>query len=168
MKPLSAQEKIRNVGEIGKIAGSLRKEGRKVITTNGVFDILHLGHITYLQKARGLGDVLIVGVNSDDSVKKIKGPGRPINGEKARALCVAALQCVDYVVIFGESDPITLLSAIKPNIHVKGGDYRGKEGAIVEKDIVENNGGKVVLIGMVDGYSTSSLIEKIIRVYGKD
>ena len=157
--------KIKTAKEVGAIAESLRKGGRKIVTTNGVFDILHLGHITYLQKARELGDVLIVGVNSDASVKRIKGPKRPLNDELSRAACLASLECVDYVVVFNEDDPINLLSNIKPHIHVKGGDYKGKEDSIVEKGLVERDGGKIVLVEMVKGYSTSSLIRKIIGVF---
>ncbi len=158
--------KLTPLGKIVSIAAKLRKKGKKIVTTNGVFDILHLGHVTYLESARKLGDVLIVGINSDASVRRIKGPKRPLNSKKARASCVAALECVDYVVVFGEDDPRKFLSAVKPAIHVKGGDYRGKMGKIIEKEIVEHNGGKIVLKQMVKGCSTSSLIEKIVKVYG--
>jgi rfaE bifunctional protein nucleotidyltransferase chain/domain len=159
--------KVVSRAEIARLSSALRKEGKRIITTNGVFDILHIGHITYLQKARKLGDVLIVGINTDASVRKLKGPKRPLNNEKARALCLAALECVDYVVIFSEATPNELLSAIKPSIHVKGGDYKGRENHMVERPIVEGNGGKIVLIDMVKGFSTTGLIEKIIDVYGK-
>ncbi len=165
--PDTAHGKIKSAAEIGKIASHLHKEKRIIATTNGVFDILHLGHITYLEKARNLGDVLIVGINSDSSVRSIKGPKRPINNERERAACVAALSCVDYVVIFDEKDPIRLLSEIKPHVHVKGGDYLGHEGKIVEKEIVEKNGGKIALVDVVEGYSTSALIERITDAYGK-
>ena len=162
-----SKTKMISIKVLESLCQKLRKQGKKIVSTNGVFDILHLGHITYLQKARELGDVLIVGLNSDSSVRMIKGPKRPLNDELARASCLAALECVDYVVIFSDSNPIALLEKIKPNIHVKGGDYEGKEGKIVEKGIVEKNGGKIVLIDMVKGYSTTSLIEKIVDVYGK-
>lgn len=157
--------KIRTKQEVGRISSNLRREGKEIVTTNGVFDILHLGHVTYLQQAKKLGDVLIVGLNSDRSVKAIKGDKRPLNDEQARAFCLAALECVDYVVIFGESDPCDLLDLIKPDIHVKGGDYKGKEDKILEKDIVESYGGKIELIDFVDGYSTTNLIQKIVDVY---
>jgi D-beta-D-heptose 7-phosphate kinase/D-beta-D-heptose 1-phosphate adenosyltransferase len=151
--------------QIGHIASTLRKQGKKIITTNGVFDILHLGHVTYLENARRLGDVLIVGLNSDASVRRLKGSNRPLTNQKARASCIAALECVDYVVIFNDDDPIRFLTATKPHIHVKGGDYKGKEHKIVEKSIVEKNGGKIVLQQMVRGYSTTVLIEKIVDAY---
>lgn len=157
--------KIKTKQEIGRIVDSLRKEGKEIVTTNGVFDLLHLGHITYLQQAKKLGDVLIVGLNSDNSVKKIKGEKRPLNNEQARASCLAALECVDYVVIFGENDPRDLLSLINPDIHVKGGDYKGKEDKILEKELVETNGGKIELIDFIEGYSTTDLIKRIINVY---
>jgi len=168
MIPASLRGKIKSMDQVGRIASGLRKKGRKIVSTNGVFDILHLGHITYLEKAKQLGDVLIVGINSDASVRAIKGPKRPLNSEKARAACVAALRCVDYVVIFNDNDPVKLLSIIKPHIHAKGGDYRGKEGSIVEKGIVERNGGRIALIDMVKGHSTTTLIEKIVSAYGDD
>ncbi|HLD86437.1 MAG TPA: D-glycero-beta-D-manno-heptose 1-phosphate adenylyltransferase [Candidatus Nanoarchaeia archaeon] len=157
--------KIIRRAEIAAICSRLRKQGKKIVSTNGVFDILHRGHVTYLQRAKALGDALIVGLNSDASVRRIKGPKRPINNEKARAQCLAALECVDYVVVFGENDPIKILDGIKPSIHVKGGDYNGKEGEILEKSVVERNGGKIVLIDMVKGYSTTKLIEKIVDAY---
>ena len=163
----SISGKIVALSKVGALAAKLKKQGKKIVTTNGVFDIIHLGHVSYLQSARKLGDVLIVGLNSDASVKRLKGPKRPLNSGKARASCIAALECVDYVVVFGEDDPRKLLGMIKPSIHVKGGDYRGKMGKIIEKETVERNGGKIVLKQMIKGHSTTSLIEKIVKVYGK-
>ncbi len=163
----NARSKIIPSSRIGSLARKLKKQGKSIVTTNGVFDILHLGHITYLENARKMGDVLIVGINSDDSVRRIKGPKRPLNSQKARAACVAALECVDYTVIFDDDNPIRLLSAIKPSIHVKGGDYRGKVRAIVEREAVEKHGGKIALKNMVKGYSTTSLIERIVKAYAK-
>lgn len=160
-------KKIVSMSSVGTISKKLKSQRKKIVTTNGVFDILHLGHISYLESARKLGDVLIVGINSDASVKRLKGPKRPLNSEKARASCIAALECVDYVIMFNDDDPRKLLSTIKPSIHVKGGDYRGKEHKIIEKEVIENNGGKIVLKQMIRGYSTTSLIDKIVDVYGK-
>ena len=151
--------KIKTLNEIIKIVEKLKKNNKKIITTNGVFDILHIGHIRYLQKAKGLGDILIVAVNSDASVKKIKGPKRPINSENDRAEALAALGCVDYAIIFGEVNPINILSIIKPDIHVKGGDYKINE--IIEKEVVEKNNGKVILMKLEEGYSTTALIGRI-------
>ena len=156
--------KIKTINELKDISEKLRNENKTVITTNGVFDILHIGHIRYLQEAKKLGDILIVGINSDISVKRIKDPEkRPINNENDRAEVLAALQCVDYVAIFNEDNPIIFLKAIKPNIHVKGGDYDMNQ--IIEKDTVEVNGGVVKLIPEVGGYSTTNYINQIIDLY---
>lgn len=156
-------QKIKNICELKKIVAELRAKGKKIVTTNGVFDILHIGHMRYLQEAKKLGDVLIVAVNSDSSTKSIKGPKRPLNNEKDRAEALAALECVNFVAIFNEENPIKLLEKIKPNIHAKGGDY--KMSRIIEKDAVESNNGRVVLIPKVRGYSTTELIKKIAGLY---
>lgn len=153
------KEKIKTLGEIKEIVENLKKQKKVIVTTNGVFDILHLGHIKYLQEAKKLGDVLIVAINSDSSVRQIKGPKRPINNQNVRAEVLSVLEFVDYVVIFNETGPIKFLSEIKPNIHVKGGDYKIEQ--IVEKGTVEKNGGKIVLIPEIKGYSTTDLISKI-------
>lgn len=155
--------KIKTINELKDISKKLRNEGKIVITTNGVFDILHIGHIRYLQEAKKLGGILIVAINSDSSVKKIKDPKRPLNNENDRAEALAALECIDYVAIFDEDDPIIFLKAIKPNIHVKGGDYDMSK--IIEKDTVEENDGKVILIPEIKGYSTTDLINKIVTLY---
>lgn len=157
------KQKIRTIKEIKNLVEDLKKQNKKIVTTNGVFDILHLGHIKYLQEAKKLGDVLIVAINSDDSVKQIKGSERPINNQQSRAEVLAALSFVDYVAIFNETDPVNVLSEIKPTIHVKGGDYNISQ--IIEKDIVEKNNGKIVLIPEIKGYSTTDLINKIIKNY---
>lgn len=156
-------QKIKTINELKNISEKIRNQNKKVITTNGVFDILHIGHIRYLQEAKKLGDVLIVGINSDSSVKRIKDPKRPLNNENDRAEAIAALECVDYVTIFNEDNPIIFLKAIKPNIHVKGGDYDMTK--IIEKDTVEENKGEVKLIPEVGGYSTTNFINKIIDLY---
>ena len=155
--------KIKTIKELKNISEELRNRNKTIITTNGVFDILHIGHIRYLQEAKKLGDVLIVAINSDSSTKKIKGPKRPLNNEKDRTEALAALECVDFVTIFNEESPIKILEQIKPNIHVKGGDYDRSQ--IIEKDAVEKNNGKIVLIPEVKGYSTTALIHRIIDSY---
>jgi rfaE bifunctional protein nucleotidyltransferase chain/domain len=160
-----SKEKIKSIKELRSVIEDLRKQNKKIVTTNGVFDILHLGHVRYLQEAKKLGDVLVVALNSDSSVKQIKGPKRPINNQKARVEVLAALEFVDYVVIFNEINPIKILSEIKPNIHIKGGDYKINQ--IIEKDIVEKNNGKIVLIPEVKGWSTTDLINKIVKTYKK-
>ena len=153
------KDKIKSIEELKKIIENLKKQNKIIVTTNGVFDILHLGHIKYLQEAKKLGDILIVALNSDSSVKQIKGPERPINNQEARAETLSAIEFIDHIVIFDETDPIKILSEIKPDIHIKGGDYKIEQ--IIEKDIVEKNNGKVVLIPEVKGYSTTDLINKI-------
>ncbi|MBL7055063.1 D-glycero-beta-D-manno-heptose 1-phosphate adenylyltransferase [Candidatus Woesearchaeota archaeon] len=159
------KQKIKTMEELKKIIKNLKSQNKKIVTTNGVFDILHLGHIKYLQEAKKLGDILAIALNSDSSVKQIKGPQRPINDQEARAEVLASLEFVDYIVIFNETDPVKILSEIKPDIHVKGGDY--KLGEIIEKDIVEKNNGKIILIPEIKGYSTTNLIDKIIKIYKK-
>ena len=156
-------EKIKSIDELGDIAAELKKQNKRIITTNGVFDILHIGHIRYLQEAKKLGDMLIVAVNSDTSVKKIKGPKRPLNNENDRAEALAALQCVDFVAIFNEENSIKFLEKIKPDVHVKGGDY--KIDKIIEKEVVERNYGKIILIPEVKGYSTTRFIKRIVKLY---
>jgi|TARA_B100001971_G_C17738665_1_gene309566 rfaE bifunctional protein nucleotidyltransferase chain/domain len=157
------KQKIKTIDELKNISEKLKNQNKKVITTNGIFDILHIGHIRYLKEAKKLGDVLIVAINSDSSTKKIKGPKRPLNNEKDRAEALAALECIDYVAIFSEENPIKILEAIKPAIHVKGGDYKTHQ--IIEKDTIEENNGKIVLIPEIKGYSTTDLIKRIIKTY---
>ena len=140
------------------IVERLRASGKTVVFTNGVFDLLHPGHVRYLQQARALGDALIVGVNSDRSVRAIKGPQRPITPEAERAEILAALTPVDAAVIFDEDTPHAIIAAIQPDILVKGADWA--EDAIVGRDIVEARGGRVVRMPIEPGYSTSGIIEK--------
>ena len=154
-KNLSANEGIITQDELENIVKALKKEGRKIVFTNGCFDILHLGHIKYLEKAKSFGDVLIVGVNSDASVKRLKGESRPVNPEYDRAYLLSALKSVDFVTIFDEDTPYGLIKAIQPDILVKGGDYKGKE--VVGSDIAK----ELRLVDFVDGKSTTSIIEKI-------
>jgi len=141
-----------------------KKAEKTVVFTNGCFDILHRGHVDYLQTARNCGDFLVVGLNSDASVRRLKGKNRPINEESARAAVLAALACVDMVVIFEEDTPFQLIQKLLPNMLVKGGDWPLDQ--IVGKDIVEQNGGSVRTISFTAGYSTTSAIEKILAVYG--
>jgi D-glycero-beta-D-manno-heptose 1-phosphate adenylyltransferase len=137
----------------------LRHDGKTIVFTNGVFDILHPGHVRYLQDARREGDALIVGVNSDRSVKSIKGPGRPLNSEHERAEVVGALRCVDAVVIFDEDDPQQLVGRLQPDVLVKGADWPADR--IIGRDTVEARGGRVVRIPLAAGYSTSDIIRRI-------
>lgn len=151
--------------DIRELASGLLSSGKKIVFTNGCFDLIHVGHTRYLTEAAKLGDVLVVGLNSDDSVKKIKGGGRPLIPESERAEVLASLSCVDYVVVFDEDRPDELIREIRPDYHVKGGDYSMEE--IPEKDLVESLGGKVVLIPEIEGRSTSKIIEKIGKAYGQ-
>ena len=136
-----------------------KRNGKLVVFTNGCFDLLHPGHIRSLEAARALGDVLIVGLNSDESVRTLKGPGRPVIPAEERAEILASLECVDAVVIFNESTPQKVVAALLPDILVKGGDWPGNQ--IVGREEVEAAGGKVVLIDVVPGYSTTEILKKI-------
>ncbi len=134
------------------------RQGRKVVFTNGVFDLLHVGHVRYLQEARALGDLLVVGVNKDASVQKLKGPTRPIQNENDRAEILAALECVNFTVLFGEETPADLIERVKPDVLVKGGDYKIE--TIVGAPFVMSYGGEVKVLQFVDGRSTSNIIAK--------
>lgn len=151
--------RVKALAEGQAYAEALRAAGRRVVFTNGVFDILHPGHIRYLQQARALGDALIVGLNADASVRRNKGPERPVIDEQERAEILAALACVDAVVIFGEDTPAAIIEAIRPDVLVKGADWA--EDAIVGRDTVERGGGRVVRVPVEQGYSTTAVIEKI-------
>ncbi len=140
----------------------LQRLGKKIVFTNGTFDILHLGHVQYLQKARSFGDVLFVGVNTDRSVKSYKSPDRPVNREKDRALVLCALACVDYAVLFDDPTPLALILRMKPNILVKGADW--KKTQIAGAKEVESWGGKVRLVRLTKGHSTTGVIEKILNL----
>ncbi|MEN9795932.1 MAG: hypothetical protein RLZZ150_909, partial [Bacteroidota bacterium] len=133
-------------------------DGKRIVFTNGVFDILHAGHVTYLEKARALGDVLVVGLNTDASVRRLKGPERPINSEDDRACVIAALRAVDHVILFGDDTPIDVITALLPDVLVKGGDYT--RDTIVGADEVESHGGTVCTIPLVDGRSTTAIINR--------
>jgi rfaE bifunctional protein nucleotidyltransferase chain/domain len=142
-----------------RLVESRRSEGRTIVFTNGVFDLLHPGHLRYLQQARSLGDVLVVGVNADASVRRNKGPARPITSGMERAEIVAALACVDAVVLFHEDTPAEIIRSIQPDVLVKGADWPADQ--IVGRDTVEARGGRVVRIPVEQGYSTTELVEKI-------
>lgn len=152
-KPLS-------LTEINQTVSLLRKKGKTLVTTNGCFDLLHTGHIKYLADAASLGDLLVVGINSDASVSRLKGPDRPIQNEIDRALLIWSLKMVDYTFIFPENDPIAFLDVLKPDVHVKGGDYTPEQ--LPEKSIVEKHGGKIVIVPFTAGLSTTSIVKKII------
>jgi len=144
---------------LAELVTRLRASGKKVVFTNGCFDILHPGHSRYLARAKALGDVLIVGVNSDRSVRRLKGEGRPIVDAAHRAEMVAALKPVDYVVIFDEDTPIETIKALRPDVHVKGGDYDIKD--LPEKKAVEEGGGRVVIVPLEPGHSTTGILERV-------
>ena len=158
-----SSQKIYHRNELASLLQQARAGGDVVVTTNGCFDVLHLGHLRYLQAARQLGDLLVVAVNSDSSVRELKGENRPLVPEDERAEMLAGLECVDYVVIFPELTPISLLADLKPNIHVKGGDYKLEQ--LIERDIVEANGGEVIVGLNVPGKSTTNLIQVICERY---
>ena len=136
-----------------------KPEGQKVVFTNGCFDILHRGHATYLAQARELGDLLVVGLNTDASVQRLKGPSRPVNNQYDRAFLLASLACVDFVILFDDDTPEQLIHTVRPDVLVKGGDYTLD--TIVGADFVLQNGGTVTTIPFVDGYSTTSTLNKI-------
>jgi len=159
------RENLLTVEKVREKIIELKRKGKRVVFTNGVFDILHIGHLTYLEEARNLGDVLVVGINSNSSVKVNKGDKRPINDEKNRAFVLLGTKFVDFAVIFDEKTPEKLLDILKPDIHVKGGDYRKED--LPETKTVEKNGGEVKILSFVDNISTTDIINKIIEVYKK-
>ena len=151
--------KIVSLQEAQKKVTAWKRAGQRVVFTNGCFDLLHLGHVDYLEKARQLGDRLVVGLNTDDSVARFKGPDRPIQNEESRARVLAALQFVDLLVFFNDDTPLNLISELVPNVLVKGSDYLAE--TIVGADVVKKAGGEVKTIDFVPGYSTSRIVEKI-------
>lgn len=155
--------KIKNRDVLAVMMAAEREKGRRIVFTNGCFDLLHAGHVKYLQKARSLGDLLILGLNSDASVRRLKGEKRPLIGEEERAHILAALDCIDYVVVFDEDTPLELIKALKPHILAKGGDYTAD--GVVGKDVVEAYGGRVELVSFVDGKSTTNIIERVLERY---
>lgn len=156
---LQVEDRIISLEKAIQIRNECKEKGKSIVFTNGCFDILHKGHAFYLEKAAALGDILILGLNSDKSVKKLKGPDRPINNEKSRAYLIAALRSVDFVVLFDEDTPYNVIRGIIPDILIKGGDYKTED--IVGGDIVSDAGGKVMTIKFVEGFSTTNIINKI-------
>jgi D-beta-D-heptose 7-phosphate kinase/D-beta-D-heptose 1-phosphate adenosyltransferase len=159
------KQKIKARKELLRIIKDLRAKGKRIVFTNGCFDLLHIGHIRYLEEARALGDFLVVGVNSDSSVRKLKGPQRPVLPEEERAEILSGLGCVDYITLFDEIDPLQLITSLHPHILVKGGDWTKEQ--TVGKEVVERSGGEVVIIPFVKGASTSNLIKTILGRYEK-
>jgi D-beta-D-heptose 7-phosphate kinase/D-beta-D-heptose 1-phosphate adenosyltransferase len=152
-------QKILTMDQLDTYGRQQRRVGRKVVFTNGCFDLLHVGHVTYLADAAAMGDVLVVGVNSDASVRSLKGPGRPVISETDRAAMLAALACVDAVVVFDDATPHRLLEALRPNVLVKGGTYAPHE--VVGREVVEAYGGEIRVTGVVDGISTTRIVESL-------
>jgi len=158
-RPGWGRRKLVNWRSAAEVCESAKKLGKTVVFTNGCFDLLHAGHVEYLQKARDEGDLLVLGLNSDASVRAVKGPGRPMVEQADRALVLAALECIDYVVIFDELTPASLIERLAPDVLVKGADYLASE--VVGRDIVEGRGGRLVLVDLVEGRSTTRLVERI-------
>jgi len=154
-----AADKIVDIEQARSRVSDWKRQGKRVVFTNGCFDLLHFGHVDYLEKARNLGDVLVVGLNTDDSVGRFKGPDRPIQDQRSRARVMAALAAVDLVVFFNEDTPQNLISALIPNVLVKGSDYLAEN--IVGADVVKKAGGEVKTIEFVPGYSTTRIVERI-------
>ena len=157
--------KIISLPRLKRIVGRLKQNGKRVVFTNGCFDILHYGHVKYLQDARLKGDYLVVAVNSDSSVKKIKAKNRPVIGQNDRLKTVAALASVDFVVLFNADSPLRLIKALKPDILIKGADWNKQR--IIGADFVSSYGGKVLTVNLVKGRSTSAIIEKIIHDFAR-
>jgi D-glycero-beta-D-manno-heptose 1-phosphate adenylyltransferase len=153
---------VLSLADAHALVGELRRQGKAIVFTNGVYDLLHPGHVRYLIAARGFGDALIVGVNSDRSVRALKGPTRPVNPEHERAEVIAALRSVDAAVIFDDDTPHAIISRLQPDILVKGADWPADQ--IVGRDIVEARGGRVVRAQIEEGYSTTALVERVKRL----
>jgi rfaE bifunctional protein nucleotidyltransferase chain/domain len=151
--------KIKKITDLAKLIAKHKQAEKKIVFTNGCFDILHRGHVNYLQTAKQKGDILVVAINSDASIRELKGKSRPINSQLDRAEVIAALESVDYVTVFTEQTPLEVIKKIKPDVLVKGGDWKAKD--IVGADVLKQYGGKVCRIKFVNGYSTTKTIEKI-------
>lgn len=157
-------DKILSWEQLSEWRAGLRAQGRRLVVTNGCFDLLHRGHVTYLENARAEGDALLVGVNADSSVRELKGPQRPVNSEEDRAMVLAALRSVDAVCIFPDRTALRFLSTVEPDVYAKGGDYTIDTINQEERRLVEKLGGKVVVLPVVPGKSTTSILEKIARL----
>ena len=158
----SHRSKIKTVRRLKTSLARHRRQGRRIVFTNGCFDLLHIGHLRYLERARRCGDLLVIGINSDRSVKRIKGPLRPLLPQNERAEVLAALSCVDYVTIFDEPDPLAIITALQPDVLIKGSDWGRNK--IIGRDVVERRGGRVRRVPLVKGVSTTRLIEKILKL----
>ena len=156
---MNVADKVKSLDELKALTAAARTNGKIVVFTNGCFDLLHRGHIYLLREAKALGDLLVVGINSDQSVKAIKGPTRPILAETDRVELIAAMEMVDYVVLFEEPDPYNTIAALRPKVLVKGGDWTSEE--IIGADIVRRDGGEVVVLPYLKGFSTTEIIEKV-------
>jgi len=161
------KDKIKSKDEIINISNELRKQEKIIVTTNGCFDILHCNHINYLEKSKSYGNILIVMLNSDSSVKMLKGEKRPLVPQEQRAKIIASLEPVDYVVIFEEINPLNLMKEIKPDKHLKSGEII-EEKIRIEKELVESWGGEYIHLGLEEGESTTSIIRKILEAYGNE
>jgi rfaE bifunctional protein nucleotidyltransferase chain/domain len=159
--PKPAPHKVLTLKQVAQWTASARRRGQRVVATNGCFDLLHFGHVSYLQRARKLGDLLVVGLNGDQSVRQLKGAGRPLVPQRQRAAVLAALACVDAVVIFPEKRAHRFLGAVQPGIYVKGGDYRPETLDARERAVLTAIGSKIRILPFVKGFSTTRLIEKI-------
>ena len=153
--------KILSLEDLAERAKALRAAGKKIVATNGCFDLLHVGHVRYLQAARARGDILVVGVNGDASVRQLKGPGRPLNSEKDRAEVLAALESVDLIAIFPEDRATRFIQSVAPDVYVKGGDYKAETLNSEERAVLEKLGTKIDIVPFEKGYSTSSLLEQL-------
>ena len=151
--------KLKSLKELQIIVSDARQAGQTVVFTNGCFDLLHRGHVHLLREAKAAGDILIVGINSDRSVQSIKGPARPILPETDRVELIAAMEMVDYVILFDEADPYNVISALKPQVLAKGGDWSADE--MIGADVVEREGGQVIVIPYLEGFSTTKIIERM-------
>jgi rfaE bifunctional protein nucleotidyltransferase chain/domain len=159
----SVSRKSKSLEELVALAAEARRNGKTVVFTNGCFDVLHRGHVHILRHAKAAGDLLVVALNSDASVRQIKGNGRPVLSEIDRTELIGAMEMVDYVIVFDESDPTRLIAAIQPDVLVKGGDW---EDNVVGSELVEKNGGRVVVVPYLEGFSTSKIIERISKTNG--
>ena len=156
-------DKVKTQGELIPILDALRKKGKRIVFTNGCFDILHVGHVRYIKEAKGYGDILVVAVNSDSSVKSIKGDKRPIVSQSERAEVLSALEAVDYVAMFDEDTPYNIIKKLQPDVLIKGGDWTIEK--IIGREIVEARGGKVIAIPFIEGASTTGIVERILEKY---
>jgi rfaE bifunctional protein nucleotidyltransferase chain/domain len=162
---MRARDKLKSINELRMLCAGLRRQGLRVVFTNGCFDLLHVGHVRYLEEARELGDVLVVGINSDVSVRHIKGEHRPLVSQDERSEVLAALHCVDYVTVFDEPDPLATIQLLQPEVLVKGADWPWE--AIIGGKVVQQYGGQVVRISLVPQVSTSGIVERILARYAR-